>query len=67
VKDTHFLKSILQQLHHVSNLVRKWFRCTGGFPTGDDYLALLFMLFGLIPPTTLSYLAFKSFDFERTW
>ena len=40
---------------------------TEGFPTGDDYLALVFMLFGSIPPTTLNYLALKSFDFERTW
>ena len=41
---------------------------TRGFPTGDDddCLALLLMLFGLFPPTTLSYLALKFFDFERT-
>ena len=67
MKDTHFLKSILQQLHDVSNLVREWLRCAnGGSPTGDDYSALMFMLFGLIPPTTLHILALKSFDFERT-
>ena len=41
--------------------------CTEGFPTGDDYLALVFMLFGSFAPTTLNYLALKSFDFERTW
>ena len=66
MKDTHFLKSILQQLHDVSNLVREWLRCAGGFPTGDDSFALLFMPFGLIPPTTLSYFALQSFEIERT-
>ena len=30
---------------------------TEGLPTGDDYLALVFMLFGLFPPTHLNYLA----------
>jgi hypothetical protein len=49
----------------MSSLCERDSLSTEGFPTGDDYLALLFMLFGLIPPTTLNYVALKSF--ERTW
>ena len=30
-------------------------------------LSILFRPFGFIAPKTLIYLAFKSFDFERTW
>jgi hypothetical protein len=48
----------------MSSLCERDSLSTEGFPTGDDYLALLFMLFGLIPPTTLNYVALKSF--ERT-
>ena len=30
-------------------------------------LTILFRPFGFIAPKTLNYLAFQSFDFERTW
>ena len=33
---------------------------------GGKTTHLLFMLFGLIPPTPLNYVALKSFDIERT-
>jgi len=33
----------------------------------EDILSILFSPFGFIAPKTLNYLAFPSFDFERTW
>ena len=34
--------------------------------SASHLLAILFRSFGFISPDTLSYLAFQSFDFERT-
>jgi hypothetical protein len=34
--------------------------------TLDDFGDTIYMPFGFIAPTTLNYLAFQSFNFERT-
>ena len=44
-----------------------WWVATDGHRWPGTILALLFRSFGFLAPKALTYLAFRSLDFERTW